>query len=129
MTEVKITPGGEGEGYTATVNGTPIQIAAYIADPGDHGKVMVSLIVAADALQVGIPPTRRDLEQTRQLNKPPVSTWGDKTRPDPRASIPGWQPPAAAVDAHRGRQGGEHRLENGWPAAAIRKLLSGWRLA
>lgn len=128
MTQVKIMP-GEGGGYIATIDGVTLPIASYLAEPSDSGKLIVSLMVAADAVQIGIPPVRRDLEQTRTLNQPPTGTWGDPSKPDPRSNIPGWTPPSERVDAHRGRAGGEHRLESGWPAAAIRKLLSGWRLA
>jgi hypothetical protein len=128
MTEVKIVPSGEGGSLVATVNGTPIPIASYVAEPDDNGRVMVSLIVAADTLQIGVQPARRDMEQTRQLNKPPASTWGDRTKPDPRAHIPGWQPPPQAADAGRGHSG-EHRLPGDNFVASLRKLVSGWRLA
>lgn len=94
MTEVHIVPGGEGSaGYTATIDGLTLPIAAYTAEPGDSGQVVVALLVAADALQVGIPPARK---QPERRNEPPLSTWGNPNIPDPRANIPGWQPPAVS---------------------------------
>jgi hypothetical protein len=99
MTSVEITyRPGEG-GYRAVVDGQPLAIASYVADPGDEGKVMVSLIVAADSLQIGIPP--RQPVQAERRNQPPVTTWGDPNAPDPRSNVPGWVP--AHAEDNRGR--------------------------
>lgn len=110
MTSVQILPGGEGGTYTATVAGITLPIDSYVAEPGPDGRLVVSLAVYADSLQIGVPPTRRpDLESTRVMpanrNEPPLSTWGDPTAPDPRRNIPGWQPPPAGADAGRGHTG------------------------
>ncbi len=108
MTAVQIQPGGEGSaGYTATIAGTAVHIDSYAAEPDKNGRLVVLLSVYADSLQIGIPP-RRGLEETRVMekpNQPPVSTWGDTSKPDPRANIPGWQPPPARADAGRGQTG------------------------
>src|SRR5690349_17870436 len=114
---------GEGGSYVATVNGTPIQIAAYVADPGDNGRVMVSLIVAADTLQVGIPSARQEPPPERR-NEAPTRVWGDKALPDPRTNVAGWTPPPPAADAGRGRTG-EHRLIGERFIAVLRRLVRG----
>jgi hypothetical protein len=109
VTAVQIMPGGEGGAFVATVAGITLPIDSYVAEPGTDGRLIVSLAVFADSLQIGVPPRRTDLEQTRRLeqprNQPPVSTWGDPSKPDPRANIPGWQPPPARADAGRGQTG------------------------
>ncbi|GGN39447.1 hypothetical protein FHR83_006716 [Actinoplanes campanulatus] len=109
MTAVQIMPGGEGSaGYIATLAGVSLPIDSYAAEPDAEGRLIVSLAVFADSLQIGVPPRRSDLESTRRMetpNQPPVSTWGDPRQPDPRANIPGWQPPPARADAGRGQTG------------------------
>lgn len=109
MTAVQIMPGGDGGTFVATVAGITLPIDSYVAEPGTDGRLIVSLAVFADSLQVGMAPARRsDPEQTRILEKPnqaPISTWGDPSKPDPRANIPGWQPPPARADAGRGQTG------------------------
>ena len=100
MTSIQITP-ADGGGYTATVAGVSLPIDSYVAEPGPAGRMIVSLAVFADSLQIGV-PTRQDLDQTRILNRPPVSTWGDPSHPDPRTNMPGWQPPPTSADAGRG---------------------------
>jgi hypothetical protein len=116
VTSVQITP-SDGGGYTAVVNGIALPIDSYAAEPGPGGRLMVSLAVHADSLQIGVPPARRpDLDSTRRIdtarNEPPLSTWGDPTAPDPRRNVPGWttetggwKPPPAGADAGRGRTG------------------------
>ncbi|BAL87296.1 hypothetical protein AMIS_20760 [Actinoplanes missouriensis 431] len=113
MTSVEIAYRPGDGGYRAVVDGRPLDIAAYVADPGDGGKVMVSLIVAADALQVGIPP--RQLAPERR-NQPPMTTWGNPDLPDPRANVPGWQPTPSAAEAGRAHTGEHRALGNGRPA-------------
>jgi hypothetical protein len=114
MTEVRILPGGEGGNYTATVAGVSLPIDSYVCEPGPEGRLIVSLAVYADSLQIGVPPARsRGLDETRRIdtpNQPPLSTWGDPTAPDPRRNVPGWkpdgwQPPPARADAGRGNTG------------------------
>lgn len=108
MTSVQIMPSGEGGSLVATVAGISLPIDSYAAEPGPDGKLVVSLAVYADSLQIGQPPARDRLEQTRVMDRPnqaPISTWGDPSRPDPRANIPGWQPPPAGADAGRGQTG------------------------
>ena len=110
MTSVQIMPGGEGSaGYVATVNGITLQVDSYLAQPNEDGRLVVSLAVYADSLQVGIPPRRSDLETTRRMEQPrneaPLSTWGDPSKPDPWANIPGWTPPPARADAGREQVG------------------------
>ncbi len=108
MTAVQIQPGGEGgANYTATVNGVSVRVDSYIVEPDKDGRLVVSLAVYADSLQIGVPP-RRGLEETRILekpNQPPISTWGDRSKPDPRANIPGSQPQPARADPGRGQTG------------------------
>ena len=99
MTSVEIHPRPGDSGYRAKVDGINLDIAGYIADPGEDGKVMVSLIVAADSLQIGIPP--RQPVQADRRNQAPVTTWGDPSVPDPRSNVPGWSP--AHAEDNRGR--------------------------
>ena len=108
MTAVQVLP-DDGGGFTATVAGISLPIDSYVAEPGPDGRLVVSLAVYADSLQIGVPPRRPDLDTTRRIERPrneaPVSTWGDRSKPDPRANIPGWQPPPARADAGRGQTG------------------------
>ncbi len=126
MTAVQIA-GGEGGAYVATVDGITVPVAGYVAEPGENGKVLVSLIVAADQLSVGIPPARHAETLPDRRNHPPVSTWGNPNTPDPRANVPGWTPPPASADAGRGRTG-EHRLV-GETTRVLRNLFRARRLA
>jgi hypothetical protein len=109
VTSVQIMPSGEGGSLVATVAGISLPIDSYVAEPGPDGKLVVSLAVYADSLQIGVPPRRSNLEQTRVIETPrneaPLSTWGDPNTPDPRRNIPGWQPPPAGADAGRGHTG------------------------
>lgn len=109
MTAVQIVPGGEGGRYVATIDGTSLPIDSFVSEPGLDGRLIVSLAVYADSLQIGVPPQRPGLDQTRRLEPPrngaPLSTWGDRSKPDPRSNIPGWTPPPAGADAGRGQTG------------------------
>ena len=125
MTAVQIQPDGTG-GYTATVNGAPIKVDAYAAEPDGQGRILVSLVVAADQLSIGIPPARHAEPQPERRNQP-ISTWGAPGQPDPRANIPDWTPPPATVDAVRQRAG-EHR-HVGERMQRILGRVGSWRLA
>lgn len=120
-------PGGEGGSYTAVVDGTPVPVSGYVAENASDGRVMVSLIIAADQLSIGIPPSRPSQQPPHQ-NQPPVSTWGNPAVPDPRSNVPGWVPPPAAADAGRERGGGAHRLV-GETIRVIRSWFQAGRLA
>jgi hypothetical protein len=126
MTAVQIVPDGAG-GYTATVAGTPIRVDAYAAEPDENGRVLVSLVVAADQLTVGIPPARHADPTQERRNQPPPSTWGNPDVPDPRANIPGWQPPPLAADAGRGNPAGHRHA--GERMQRILGRVGSWRAA
>lgn len=125
MTAVQIVPGGESGGYVATVNGISIPIDAYLVENTENGRVGVSLIIAADQLSIGIPPTRRAEPPQERRNERPVSTWGAPGQADPRANIPGWQPPPGTVDAVRERAGLHRHIGERF----TRVLPKAWRLA
>jgi hypothetical protein len=86
-------------GWLARVNGTEVPVVAYGIEPADGGaQALVSLVVAADSVQVGDPSVGTTAPPVRPAVPEPksVSTWGSATK-DPREGIPGWEPDTAAV--------------------------------
>jgi hypothetical protein len=83
----------EQEGYLARVNGAELPLTDFAVqyDP-ESGAPMLSLILAPDSLSIGEPPTA-----TPPAPAAKVSSWGDASQPDPRESIPGWQPEKLSV--------------------------------
>lgn len=74
-------------GYLARINGVefPIVDAAFQTE---GGKPLLSLVLAPDSLSIG----ESSIAAPPQPKPSAVSSWGDGSVPDPRASIPGWQP-------------------------------------
>lgn len=94
---VEIVPRTHGEdgkapieaGYLARINGAefPIVDAAFQTE---GGQPFLSLVLAPDSLSFGEAPA--SAPPLPQPQPAAVSRWGDGSVPDPRASIPGWQP-------------------------------------
>jgi hypothetical protein len=86
---VEIVPRtSDGSPATARIGHAEFPILAYAVDLDDSGSPAVSLILQPDSLSIGNPPAATP-------PAPPaaqVSSWGDGSQPDPRESIPGWQP-------------------------------------
>lgn len=88
---VRITSKSDGDNETsllADVDGTKLPLVTYTAEPCEDGRTLVSLVVAADEVSVSRFPAS---EPASGVN-PPLRVWGDRDLPDPRESIPGWQP-------------------------------------
>jgi hypothetical protein len=66
--------------------------AFEVRPPEEGGRSMVSVVIAADSVQVGA--AADSPVALPQPEAPPV--WGAPGRPDPREGIPGWTPEAAA---------------------------------
>ncbi len=69
-----------------------VPLDAFEVQPPELGrKALVSLLIAADSVQVGdveaAAPQVQPVEE-----KQVVSTWGAPGMPDPRENIPGWKP-------------------------------------
>lgn len=94
-------------GFTVTVNGSAVQVDGYAIESAPQGgRALVSLLVAADAVQIGVP--RHDSRESsvvvppwsqpagkaaeKPTNRPGV--WGQPAK-DPRENIPGWTPEVA----------------------------------
>lgn len=90
---VQITPHSADDGvrYSARVNGAEFPVQAFSVEPDEQGRVFVSLVVEASAVQVGAPAEAKP-QQLAETKPPRVSTWGDPSLPDPRESLPGWDP-------------------------------------
>jgi hypothetical protein len=74
-------------GLVAIVNGAEIPIGDYALSTDEYGQPVLSLVLMPGWLSVGKPPV-----SLRESAQPAVSSWGDGKQPDPRGSIPGWQP-------------------------------------
>ena len=92
----------------ATVNGSSFEVFGYGMEQTDDGRAMVSLIVLADAVQIGerpagpvVPPWSVQDEAAKVAasvldpsGKSEKSgrrgVWGQPGTPDPRENIPGW---------------------------------------
>jgi hypothetical protein len=94
---VQLTPfsgGNPDERYwLARVDGGPeFRVDDYaVQTEGQDGNVVMSLVVTVDALSIG-DASRSGESRPAVPEKPPASTWGDGSKPDPRESIPGWEP-------------------------------------
>lgn len=87
---VEIVPRPDEPGYAARIDGAAFPIADFAVQTTESGTPMLSLILAPDGITIGeAPPIATPPPATAA---PKVSTWGDRSRPDPRESIPGWQP-------------------------------------
>lgn len=86
-------------GWVARIDGVEVPVVTYSVEPAAEGvKALVSLLVAADSVQVGDPSTGTGAPPVRPAaseQKPPLSTWGAQGKPDPREGIPGWRPNVA----------------------------------
>lgn len=87
------------QGWLARVNGVEVPVDAFAIEPGEAGdrRVMVSLAVAADVVQVGDPAAAGTQHAVRpatpEATQPTIRTpWGAPGHPDPREGIPGWTP-------------------------------------
>ena len=97
-------------GYTVRVGGVEFAADAYAIEPAEaDGRALVSLVLAADGVQIGANPATsgaaagvrsagewaarpgRLVHAEQKGNQPGM--WG-QPGPDPRANIPGWQPEA-----------------------------------
>jgi hypothetical protein len=83
------------QGWKARINGAEFPVVTFSVEPGgEGGNALVSLLIPADAVQVGDPSTGAAPPQVRPAveEKPTVQVWGSGGTPDPRESIPGWSP-------------------------------------
>jgi hypothetical protein len=87
-------------GYTVTVGGSVLEVAGYAVEPGKDGRAVVSLLLSADAVQVGAVPAQAAPQPTVAAPAKDArrAVWGQANTPDPRASIPGWSPDGATVE-------------------------------
>lgn len=79
------------DGWTARIGDAEFPIRDFELGADEAGQPMVSLVLAADSVQVGAPPATVAVPQVR-LAAPTVARWGGGTHPDPREGIPGWAP-------------------------------------
>lgn len=95
-----IRPVEDGELVSARINGAePIPVLDYALTPaGEGGSLALNLVLPIDSLTVGERPAADVAADCPSLVRPvPVDeqkvtqVWGSPT-PDPRESIPGWQP-------------------------------------
>lgn len=80
--------------YQARINGAAFPVETFGVEPGEDGRVLVSLVVAVSSLQIGEPDT--DAMPATDEDNLSRSTWGDPGVPDPRETIPGWSRPVSA---------------------------------
>jgi hypothetical protein len=114
------------QGWKARINGAEFPVVTFSVEPGgEGGNALVSLLIPADAVQVGDPSTGVAPPQVRPAveEKPAVSTWGAKTA-DPRESIPGWKPESSlgAQVAENAALVHDHALRN-WTCGCDPVLL------
>lgn len=87
------------QGWLARVNGVGVLVDAFAVEPGEAGdrRVMVSLAVAADVVQVG-DPALTGVQHSVRPSTPEATPakvrapWGAPGYPDPREGVPGWAP-------------------------------------
>lgn len=85
-------------GWQAAVNGTAMPLTAFSVEPGEDGRVLVGLVVAADEVSVRRSPTLPPASGgTPEKPKNQRATWGQPGVPDPRASILGWMPESSST--------------------------------
>lgn len=81
--------------WVARFGAVDVPLETFDVQPAtEGGKALVSLLISADAVQVGGPPTGAASPQVHPATlerKPAVSMWG-AAKTDPRANIPGWTP-------------------------------------
>lgn len=81
--------------WLAAINGgDPVLVLDYAVQRDADGVVALNLVLPVDALSIGETPAGQPapVAQPGSPETPPRSTWGDGSKPDPRASIPGWEP-------------------------------------
>jgi hypothetical protein len=88
-------------GYTVTVGASVLEVAGYAVEPGDDGRAVVSLLLSADAVQIGTVPAQAAPQPTTvaaPAKDARRAVWGQANTPDPRVDIPGWSPGGATVE-------------------------------
>jgi hypothetical protein len=75
------------DGLIATVNDAAIAISDFAVGSDEDGSPCLNLVLMPGSLSIGEPPAA-----TPPAPAAKVSAWGDASQPDPRESIPGWQP-------------------------------------
>lgn len=100
-------------GWQATVNGTAMPLDAFAVEPDEDGRVLVTLVVAADEVSVrrspAAPPAPAAAPETPKSRR---RVWGEPGTADPREGIPGWNPEQTA-------QASPERLE---PAGSLTQV-------
>lgn len=92
---------GTGTAWLARVGGAEFPVADFGLSPADGGRVLVNLVVDADAVSIGdlpsagsTPPPGRPAAPEPKNERRQV--WGEPGKPDPRENIPGWTAEATA---------------------------------
>lgn len=84
---VEITPGADEQPPTVRIGSAEFRVVDYAVQT-DGGIPVLSLVVAPDSLSIGEAPA----VSSPPAAGPQISSWSSKGKPDPRESIPGWQP-------------------------------------
>ena len=86
-------------GWQATANGAAMPLDAFAVQPDDDGRVLVTLMVAADEVSVRRSPTVSPAPAVpAEKAKNQRAVWG-QSGPDPREGLPGWAPEQSEVPA------------------------------
>jgi hypothetical protein len=89
-------------GWQVTIDGATFPVDGYAVEP-ESGRVLVSLVVAADEVSVRRSPASTSAPAVPD-QKTNLRVWGDPDLPDPRANMPGWPVAGLSARAELGEQ-------------------------
>jgi hypothetical protein len=116
---VEITPRAGDSQHLVKIGDATFPVADFAVQVADDGTPMLSLALAPDSVSIGVPPAPAPAA-------PRASSWGDGSHPDPRAGIPGWEPPLGAQVANQAERvalrSWEPSLGQEW-ASAFKRLV------